>query len=258
MRSTLPAEAILANLQEDGIDLDSGSHKTLLLTQVGINEVERSGRSNDAAPHWGGAQLQRAGVLNCTSGFTVVNSTGDRAIMAAGHCYNLNETVPNGNNTSSFGKVVFRTFPEPDLLSISTSTYVGRHYSEISDLGGRRVQGALDPALNVGYCQYGSVSLRICTGYVTLNTSFTDSSGTTYNLAQALSAPGCPYGRLSRRGDSGGPVGREVSDGVTGARGLVVGGTSENVTITSTTRCARYDHKWSTIASIFNVSIVNG
>jgi hypothetical protein len=254
--STIPRDEGYKGLTRGGVSLKTGMHATINYIEVETESVGRLGRSNDAAPHWGGAQIWRSGA-QCSSGFTVVNSTGDRAIMSAGHCFELGQSIENGVG-SSVGTVVFRTFPDPDLLSISGSSYVGRHYSEVSDVGGRRVQGSTDPALNVGYCEYGAVGLRICTGYVTTNTTYTDASGSTTNLAQALSAPGCPFGRLARSGDSGGPVGREIADGVTGARGIVVAGTSESAPITSTTRCTRWDHKWSTVSSIFNVSIVNG
>lgn len=255
--SSIPAQDVESALNRAGLTTESQAETVHFLQgKKGAFSRTSGGRAADVSPHYGASQIVK-GTKVCSSAFKVINSTGDQSMMSAGHCFNLNDLIANGTGSTSgsnyFGKVVYKTFPDPDLLSISQSQYVARIYSSTDNGSNKAIFGAGDPTLQTTYCNYGNPSLRICTEYVGLSVAV-DFGGVTTNLAWALSAPGCPFGPLGQSGDSGGPIGREFSTGKIGARGLTIAAENPN----PDNRCTRYDHKWSTIASIFNVSIVNG
>ncbi len=98
----------------------------------------------------------------------------------------------------------------------------------------------------------GATSLRVCSSYSSLNTTFTDDLGTTTQLAYTSRL--CSAGTLGQPGDSGGGVFLETTGGNLSARASVVAGGVK--AIPQPAMCFRQDHKRQTIMSFFNATVV--
>jgi hypothetical protein len=241
--------AVISSLPVDEINRDLPNPDDVA---VSSGSAARTGRNDDGPPHYSGARLVFPGG-QCSSGFYATSGYGP-FMLTAGHCGNLYDAVSNGTGSSSFGSVAARSFPNPDLMIINGSTYAGRVYNAANTTSNTGVSGSGDPSLGVSYCNFGSFILLACSNYNILSTQYCDTGGCTNNLAYTERA--CAWGPVVQSGDSGGAVGANLSSGKVGARGIVIAGGS----FTDAKGChyVRWDHKWSTIAATYGLTIVNG
>lgn len=177
-------------------------------------------------------------IYECTSGFSVKNSSNTRYMVTAGHCFTSGQVFdPAGN---SFGNVFNRKFPNPDLELLSGSTY--SRYIYVGDLVGTGlpVISAGNPTVGSSYCVSGSFTGTTCSHVVQqLNDQYCDASGCTNDLVRYTGGPNL------QDGDSGAPF-YLSSGGYAYIRGSVVAVDADG----------HYVHKWSTIANTYSVSIV--
>lgn len=168
-------------------------------------------RTNDSAPHWGGAAITSS-LGACTSGFTVRGlATGTYYGTTAGHCV----AGPGGGNGVDFwsGTYLFGTsggydFPTSDAIRLSGSSYQAQIYTDGEDPSSfRSVNAYGDGSVGNPVCQSGRYSLSKC-GYTirAINQEFcAPLSGTVY-CVQHLARGDRPDGFTNILGDSGGPV----------------------------------------------------
>ena len=96
--------------------------------------VNFAAQANDGAPHYGSAGIKRQKNAQeykfCSSGFTVTDKNGNRAMLTAGHCGTGAFTAIN--SSTSFGstsQLQYGTAPNYyDFQSLSGSTYSPRFY----------------------------------------------------------------------------------------------------------------------------------
>lgn len=197
-------------------------------------------RSNDAEPHWGGAEITDF-ERNCTSGYTVrKTSNGLNHMVSAGHCGSVNEAIAQPDTGFSYGTVKFKAaFPATDALLIGGETFSGRIY--IGNEAGIQmpVSNAGNPVLSATYCFSGSETNESC-GHVVNDTDeivcFED--GCTQHLVVFTGS--------SLGGDSGGPIFIKVGTTSVLIRGHIVGGSPTET----------FGHKWTTVRDGFGVTIV--
>lgn len=202
----------------------------------------RESRWADWQPFWGGAAVdENPSTGECSTGFAVKAST-TRFMLTAGHCFPSNASVYSPGSGNLMGTIVARaTFPVRDMEMIGGKTYEGVIY--VSDFNAGLVNGSGNPAVSntIFYCRSGWATGKVCNLRVEqLDAELCDPE-CTVNLIRYTSQ----FGVTSQRGDSGAPFYREIS-GYVHARGMHVGRIGDN----------HYAHKWSTISSIFGVSIV--
>lgn len=257
------------DIRHDRIDIDTSLDERAIrialpepladsdLVHVARIGLERLSRSSDQSPHRGGAHTNGA-EGGCSSGFPIKHPSFGNSILTAGHCGACGTNVANGNYSDSFGTVIQNPYRpdlgnvEYDFAVVDGSTYTGRIYTQTNDTTTDALDGHTGPSLNVGYCMVGAESRRLCAEYDDLTREFCDAGGCTRHTALAERV--CTSGVLGRRGDSGGPVIRELENGKVGARGLVVGGTRS---------CyygvyQRYDHRFTKIAADFGFTTLDG
>lgn len=158
--------------------------------------ASRADRRWDYAAHYAGARINDgSGGYECSSGFHVWSSAYGPFMLSAGHCSSgVSQVFNNGDNSQYFGTVSAYSFPNPDLLMMNGSTYVGRTYSEPNQTGWARVEGASNPGYNVSYCNNGANSRETCSNLTDASDTFCDAGGCTTNLAYHERA--CAWGPI--------------------------------------------------------------
>ncbi len=218
-------------------------------------KASRADRRWDFAQHYAGAQINdgSSSGYDCSSGFYVWSAAYGPFMLSAGHCsWGVPQVFNNGNNSQYFGTVAARSFPNPDLLIMNGSTYIGRTYSGPDQTTWARVEGASNPTYSISYCNNGASSLETCSNLSNSVSTYCDASGCTTDLAYHERA--CAWGPIAAGGDSGGPVTYHKANGRQQAKGIVIAEGSGG------TPCAyrMWYHKWTTISNIWGLSIVNG
>ncbi len=178
-------------------------------------------RTNDSAPHWGGAAigLVRARPL-CTSSFTVNKSGAGRAMVTAGHCFGVDQS-PIGPGGLIWGRVTTRaSFPTYDFEMITGTSYSGSIYTGGESGTQSAVKGAGDPVVGpTNYCMSGMVTFEHCGHHVvTVDGLYCDDQNRCTNHV-AIFEDGATK---PQPGDSGSPL-YNVPSGVW-IRGIVIGG----------------------------------
>jgi hypothetical protein len=214
--------------------------------------IDRISRTNDGAPHWGGAGVAGVDYLGhhegaCTTAFTIDSSqTGHRHLVTAGHCFNEGDNVwASGNSSNSFGHVYDRkTSPGYDMESLYGSSYAGDVY--VTSTSALAVYSASDPAVGGTYCYSGLITGEHC-----------DKKVQQLDAQLCDPYPSCSYpdmirttgGYVPQPGDSGSPFYLKSSPNVY-IRGMLIGrdtGTGET-----------WSEKWSVIRTQFGATIVQG
>jgi hypothetical protein len=174
-------------------------------------------RQFDPEPHWGGASITNGGSV-CTSGFTG-QTGGVRVMVTAGHCFNPGNAVFSTGGGQFWGSFFPSAgFPDPDLATISGTTYEGAMYVGGPASGsGTAVVGFGDPVVGTGgYCWSGQTSGEVCGNtVVAFNGQLCDPLGCTNNLTVST-------GPLTQPGDSGSPWFQPAGGGAS-IRGITVG-----------------------------------
>jgi hypothetical protein len=205
-------------------------------------------RRDDTPAYYGGGGLLASGAL-CSAGYTVTNSTGNRWMVSAGHCYAIGTRVNTESNLRYFGTVTNRALASLgqaglDMELLSGSSYAGRIFT-----GGVTSSTSI-PVVSAGsasvgfnnYCHSGRTTGENC-GHTAVSTN-----------AQVCTQTGCKSpviaftgGVLSQGGDSGSPFYAKDSRGAF-IRGHVIAGNGST----------SYAETWNKVAARYGVSIVTG
>lgn len=222
--------------------------KTVNLKQ---GKVSRAGRNDDANPHKGGARIHTQSYSQGCSSGVMLQRAGVNHMVTAGHCYNANQKVYSGQNY--FGLVNVRKFPNPDLALINGngSQYYANHiWTTPGSPSARVVSTKWTTVVGHHVCTSGAYSLERCGATVnTMNASFCDQEGCTYNLARAQNA-----GQLvAQLGDSGGPVYQKRGVNGLAFQGIIV---ATSLNLSSTSGDTVWFHTVQTIESSLGGTIV--
>jgi hypothetical protein len=205
-------------------------------------------RRDDSPSYYGGGGLLASNSL-CSAGYTVTNSSGNRWMVSAGHCYAIGTRVNTESNLRYFGTVTNRALASLgqtglDMELLSGSTYAGRIFT-----GGVTSNTSI-PVVSAGsasvgfnnYCHSGRTTGENC-GHTAVSTN-----------AQVCTQTGCKSpviaftgGVLSQGGDSGSPFYAKNSSGAW-IRGHVIAGNGST----------SYAETWNKVAARYGVSIVTG
>jgi hypothetical protein len=219
--------------------------------QVKVNKQRTTDlwhRRDDIPSYYGGGGLLASGAL-CSAGYAVTNSTGNRWVVSAGHCYAIGTRVNTESNLRYFGTVTNRALASLgqaglDMELLSGSSYAGRIFT-----GGVTSTTSI-PVVSAGsasvgynnYCHSGRTTGENC-GHTAVSTN-----------AQVCTQTGCKSpviaftgGVLSQGGDSGSPFYAKDSRGAF-IRGHVIAGNSSTA----------YAETWNKVAARYGVSIVTG
>jgi hypothetical protein len=205
-------------------------------------------RRDDSPSFYGGGGLLASNAL-CSAGYTVTNSSGNRWMVSAGHCYAIGTRVNTESNLRYFGSVTNRALASLgqaglDMELLNGQPYAGRIFTGgVTSSTSIPVVGA--GAASVGfnnYCHSGRTTGEQC-GHTAVSTN-----------AQVCTATGCKTnviaftgGVLSQGGDSGSPFYAKDSRGAW-IRGHVIAGNGTT----------SYAETWNKVAARYGVSIVTG
>ena len=205
-------------------------------------------RRDDSPAYYGGGGLLASNAL-CSAGYTVTNSSGNRWMVSAGHCYAIGTRVNTESNARYFGTVTNRALASLgqaglDMELLNGGSYAGRIFTGgVTSTSSIPVVAA--GAASVGYtnyCHSGRTTGENC-GHKAVSTS-----------AQVCTATGCKTnviaftgGVLSQGGDSGSPFYAKDSRGAW-IRGHVIAGNGST----------SYAETWTKVAARYGVSIVTG
>jgi len=202
----------------------------------------RDSRTNDTAPHAGGASI-KSGSTTCTAAFAVKVS-GAKRMVTAGHCGAIGASFQSQTGGNSFGSVTHRaSFPTYDLELLSGSTYRKKIYT--SSTATTKVESAGDPGVGSTYCFSGATSGVQCSATVTSKSGkLCDSAGCTQPVIAFT-------GSTPSGGDSGAPFYANSTSGGTATvlvRGVVIGHAGS----------VGYAELWSRVVDRFGATIVAG
>lgn len=183
----------------------SASDVTLAALPAGLAEhvsLTVATESIAATAHaYGGARVRDDGTNECTSGWTVINSSGTTGVTTAGHCNGINEIVEDGvgpmaldfrnQHGGGWGDVEWHT---------SNHSEPARFYSEWGTLRDtRRLEARANISVNENICVYGRFSNeRNCDLEVLDVSDSCTIDGTTWSRMVQMN------GRAVTYGDSGG------------------------------------------------------
>jgi hypothetical protein len=205
-------------------------------------------RRDDSPAYYGGGGLLASNAL-CSAGYTVTNSTGNRWMVSAGHCYAIGTRVNTESNLRYFGTVTNRALASLgqgglDMELLGGSSYAGRIFTG-GVTSSTSIPVVAAGAASVGfnnYCHSGRTTGENC-GHTAVSTT-----------AQVCTATGCKSpviaftgGVLSQGGDSGSPFYAKDSRGAW-IRGHVIAGNGST----------SYAETWNKVAARYGVSIVTG
>jgi hypothetical protein len=220
-----------------------------------------AGRFNDSPPFWGGAavDVQNLGDpgYDCTSGFTVANSSGQRGLITAAHCSPLgyNYLTPQGVLVGQASRHACGPNPyNADAMVITGQTYGPSIYVGTTQAGsGITVTGAGDPAVGATYNYSGATTYEHANQVVdSLNGSYwADNNCGTYWVLNLITWHTSGTSTCAvRGGDSGGPFYFKYTTNPQTAliRGMV--------NAYSSSEC--YGMKYSKISSLLGYYVVTG
>jgi hypothetical protein len=193
--------------------------KVIVLSGLG----EFASRTADYNDHWGGAWMHGDNGVSCTSGFSVLNASGQQRMVTAGHCFPY-QTVVDSPSGDSFGHVTSRQWsPTTDIdaglvgangATMGPSIYRGNSTGYQAD-----VKGAKDPDVGDILCESGARRNEQCGQLVQdLDGTLCDPTDPGFCIQHLIVA----FGPAVCHGDSGGPLFAVVTGGV-GIRGTVDG-----------------------------------
>lgn len=206
------------------------------------------GRRDDTAPFYGGGGLRASNAL-CSTGYAVTNSTGNRWMVTAGHCYAIGTRVNTESNLRYVGTVTNRALASLGNGPLDMELLHGQPYAGRVFTGGITSSTSI-PVVSAGaasvgfsnYCHSGRTTGEQC-GHTATSTN-----------AQVCTATGCKSpviaytgGVIQQGGDSGGAFYAKNASGAW-IRGHVIAGNSST----------GYVEPWSKVASRYGVSIVTG
>jgi hypothetical protein len=205
-------------------------------------------RRDDTPAFYGGGGLLASNAL-CSAGYTVTNSSGNRWMVTAGHCYAIGTRVNTESNARYFGTVTNRALASLGQAGLDMELLNGQSYAGRIFTGGVTSSSSI-PVVAAGsasvgytnYCHSGRTTGEQC-GHTAVSTS-----------AQVCTQTGCKTnviafrgGVLSQGGDSGSPFYAKDSRGAW-IRGHVIAGDGTT----------SYAEKWDKVAARYGVSIVTG
>ncbi len=205
-------------------------------------------RRDDSPSFYGGGGLLASNAL-CSAGYTVTNSSGNRWMVSAGHCYAIGTRVNTESNLRYFGTVTNRALASLGQAGLDMELLNGQSYAGRIFTGGVTSSTSI-PVVAAGsasvgfnnYCHSGRTTGENC-GHTAVSTS-----------AQVCTQTGCKSpviaftgGVLSQGGDSGSPFYAKDSRGAW-IRGHVIAGNGST----------SYAEKWDKVAARYGVSIVTG
>jgi hypothetical protein len=227
------------------------SQKGAASTRVKVNKKRLSDqfqRRDDTPAFYGGGGLLASNAL-CSAGYAVTNSSGNRWMVSAGHCYAIGTRVNTESNLRYFGTVTNRALASLGQAGLDMELLNGQSYAGRIFTGGVTSSTSI-PVVSAGsasvgynnYCHSGRTTGENC-GHTAVSTS-----------AQVCTATGCKSpviaftgGVLSQGGDSGSPFYAKDSSGAW-IRGHVIAGNGST----------SYAETWNKVAARYGVSIVTG
>ena len=245
-----PAD-VVASLTSAASGKAATTERSAATVKVKVNKQKVSDlfhRRDDSPSYYGGGGLLASNAL-CSAGYTVTNSTGNRWMVSAGHCYAVGTRVNTESNLRYFGSVTNRALASLgqaglDMELLNGKSYAGRIFTGgVTSTTSIPVVGA--GAASVGfnnYCHSGRTTGENC-GHTAVSTN-----------AQVCTQTGCKTpviaftgGVLSQGGDSGSPFYAKDSRGAW-IRGHVIAGNGST----------SYAETWNKVATRYGVSIVTG
>jgi hypothetical protein len=204
--------------------------KNLAITKVEVRQettTDTFQRRDDIPSFWGGAGLLASNAL-CSTGYAVQDSSGNRWMVTAGHCYADGTSVNTESNLRQVGIVTGRSLASLgsgpiDMEFLAGQSYAGRVYTGgVTSSTSRPVVAAGTAFVGfTNYCHSGRTTGEQC--------------GHTANsiTAQVCTATGCKSpviaytgGVVQQGGDSGGAFYAKDSTGGAWIRGHVIAGNS--------------------------------
>lgn len=248
MDTNAPADVVASLTSTTAKGVTTGTAARVPVTVHKQKTTDLFHRRDDTPAYYGGGGLLASNAL-CSAGYTVTNSTGNRWMVSAGHCYAIGTRVNTESNLRFFGTVTNRALaslgqPGLDMELLSGSSYAGRIFT-----GGVTSSTSI-PVVSAGsasvgfnnYCHSGRTTGEQC-GHTAVSTT-----------AQVCTATGCKSpviaftgGVLSQGGDSGSPFYAKNSSGAW-IRGHVIAGNGST----------SYAETWNKVAARYGVSIVTG
>jgi len=221
--------------------------------------TELSTRHSDSSPFdGGGGEYKKVGSpfsFDCTTGYEVKDSSNRTFLVTAYHCQGTETLISPGTGAVIGSYWARSTYPTNDLFLIgpngSGATYLPFIYVGCNACStAYHVEDARDPTVGAtGYCHDGAVSLLVCGQKVTSLTGYYCIVGVGCSAHDKILAKGpTPY---VDHGDSGSPFFLPGAPGTNIA--YIRGSISGYVDGDQSTLIAE---RWSSVANIFNVSIV--
>lgn len=244
--SGLIAEVTLADLAARSAGSDQSPRRALLevdlssIAGVPVDVVEGAPavpttRQNDSPPWQGGGAMRIVGGGYCTTGFAVLNSSGQGRLLSAAHCDTTgNREIRDGTGTQQIApgdaSVDIRIggidsmIIDPSASPGTIGKVFGGAFNQAPgtpryeyNLGGSGGVGAAQEGDEV--CLSGANSGEHCNKTITDGTYLLDCPGNPSLNCNAF-VYGASTGITVAQGDSGGPIYVERSDGRVGARGI--------------------------------------
>lgn len=241
------------------------------------NKVEYTGtgiaaatRMADYDSHWGGARmvspddpLYSQGNF-CSSGWSVLNASGNPRMVTASHCFLLDWEV-NSPQGSTFGEVKKRDdFPTNDFELVGG---FGTQHGPSIYVGGAtgtqvHVSGGGSAGFNIEYCFSGARSYENCDLEMDTDGNCVDLDYTGDGETTCVQIFEGPAGKGSCGGDSGAPFYRYDVDGRVTARGIIVARqvfpNDPNGTVCDAQATLAITERWAKIQSTYSVTIKTG
>ncbi len=245
-----PAD-VVASLTSTATSKAATTERGAASLKVKVNKNKTSDlfhRRDDSPSFYGGGGLLANNAL-CSAGYTVTNSTGNRWMVSAGHCYAIGTRVNTESNLRYFGTVTNRALaslgqPGLDMELLNGQSYAGRIFTGgVTSSTSIPVKAAGSASVGYNnYCHSGRTTGENC-GHTAVSTT-----------AQVCTQTGCKSpviaftgGVLSQGGDSGSPFYAKDSTGAW-IRGHVIAGNGST----------SYAETWNKVAARYGVSVVTG
>jgi hypothetical protein len=180
--------------------------------EQGVRAAPATGRFNNNPNYLGGNRIY-AGNMECTGGFSILNATGQRYALTAGHCFRLNDRVFLERSNNFFGTVQFGHYNDSvniDMELVGVDVYRGGIWigPVEGDLDTRPVRSARNSCRGCEIDFDGSVTGQsrghlVSEGNSTDCIRLIDDNAVVCHVVEVRGDNGAA---LCRGGDSGGPV----------------------------------------------------
>jgi hypothetical protein len=251
METNAPARVVASLTSTKTTTTGTTSRANAAAAKVQVSRQRMSdlfNRRDDVPSFYGGGGLRASNAI-CSAGYTVTNSTGNRWMVSAGHCYAIGTRVNTESNARYFGTVTNRALASLGQTGLDMELLNGQSYAGRIFTGGVLSTSSI-PVVAAGsatvgytaYCHSGRTTGEQC-GHTAISTD-----------AQVCTATGCKThviafrgGVLPQGGDSGSPFYAKNSSGAW-IRGHVIAGDGTT----------SYAETWNKVAARYGVSIVTG